>query len=610
MGDPTAATLDIAFSLFILFVYTQRKFNSWPQETHNLFDGRPSDYASGKRFLVTYLVYAASGLLAVTALCMVPQLTNIPPFSTIYKDLGIPVDERRLTAFVVLGIALLANARLDGWERSWREALHNLARIPREVEDSIRNIESNDLFMPTAADLSKLKATINQYVEEGENVSDADILAFWDNALENIEEEKARNSLSWRYLKCLALANIEMATCPASRATPNEAFQSQLGNYCLDIPVHGAKRARDFSRNLETMSRFYLGSICKCLVKRCHDECSRCSEFRLLGFDVRPGEQARPPYGLVALVCLTVILLVTMVSVFLLIQVINHFQDSGYGMEEFWTWSLGWVICLYASLFLGVVVRYSVGKRQEIGDLNAYIVCFVLATSASAVYFVVHSLLQGGSRPDTAGRVMLSMSFGVLCPFIYRAVEHIPADQRDYLRFAISQGLVLGIFSLFLQCGVALAFARVAEGVEKDFQWMQTYINANGQYLAALAVVGFAKGAALGMLLSYALQRAKHEFALASTRPRRRKHHMALTLSAPGNRADVTVTTRNVSNDGVQVQGNVALNPGERVRLHSPQFGELEGVVRWTSDRRSGGLRAGISLEHPCEEWHGVVARA
>lgn len=586
--------LDPIVALLIVVIYSIQQFNTWPQTEEKLISGSPSDYINSHRFIQYCLLYGLSVVIVVLALYGIPALTEIPMIKEILKQIGFDQESKTFTIFALAAIAIIKIPGIKNYEHEWRKKLHALARIPRDVDDLKRNIDLENRFNPT-----------KRYIELAEKQIKKAGMALqpefkaletgWLEYLKNYQTEKQNKTIHWQYLNTLILMVIAKETCNQKSLNSTDDFEKKLteiGSKLLSFHIHNYFAV---AQNLSDISDYYTECICKQVVKQHTRANERYLALENYGFTVSHQDFSEPKLGLALAYCIAGVSFVSVVSVALLqLVLLNSGSIPHFSAEQFATWSIGSFLSFSCAILVGAIIAAHMKVNKTLNMISGLIICLILSTLASALYFLIVQDLNARSVGNPVARVTLAFSFALLSPFVYRAITHSTLCGSDVIKFSVLQGFIAGLCLMLMQCLVSITF-----NIESfNYVSFATFISEQNHKMAFTAAIGFGKGFLLTTFISYLIQKTKQQQFFESLRANPRvSTEIPLRLCELND----TVLTKDISKKGIRLEANAQLKVGDEIHLESANTGAIHGLVKWTKRKAQGKILAGvyISDDHP-----------
>ena len=587
--DIIAIDIDPLVALLIIGFFSAHRFNTWPSPQNPALSGRPSDYINTGRFVVFYLLYAMSVGVLTLAFYGIPELLQIGLVRDALASVGIPPESRTLSIFSLIAIMVLNIPVVANNEKEWRRQLHNWARIPRDVDDLKKSLTRADRFMPTERHIELARLEIKKAGMSLQPQFKA-LETGWLAYLDGFQVEMGNNTVYWRFLRCLLLLIIARETCSTRILGGMSEAEQQvvlLGSRILSFDGEQRHAVVD---DLDAMADYFIECICKQVIKNYAKPEERVQALRNLGFGVSHQDCVQLRFGRTFAYCLVGVGFCSLLSVaaIRLVLLMNGKIES-FSVETFLTWSTGNFLSLCVALFVAAIIYTQMKHERAIDTISAVFVCLFVSTLASALYFIVVRDLGRNSVGNPLARIMLAMSFAALSPFVYRAITQTSFSGGEIRRFALLQGVVLGVAMMVLQYLVYVVFN--IERIQLDS--VSDYLGGSGGILVYMAIIGFAKGFFLGFYISYLIQKTKRAQLLKSLRVQPRATAEFSLRLIDGNNP---VLARDVSRNGLKIEAVSNFQPGERIELESAVTGKIEGLIKWTQHRSRGRVLAGIFL--------------
>jgi hypothetical protein len=179
------------------------------------------------------------------------------------------------------------------------------------------------------------------------------------------------------------------------------------------------------------------------------------------------------------------------------------------------------------------------------------------------------------------------MSFATLSPFVYRAIEQTKFSTENNFRtdkirrFAIVQGVMLGVIMMVFQCLVSVSFQHKFENLHS----LTNFLSIEKTKLAFLATIGFTKGFFLAAYTTYLIQITKRIYLISCLRAQpRAKEELPLPLSSE----NAPAWALDISKNGLRIETDSNIQAGDFIELESVATGKISGQVKWIN-RISGG---------------------
>ncbi|MBT3135185.1 PilZ domain-containing protein [Alteromonas sp. ALT199] len=583
--------LNMVATAVIVITFSIVRFNAWPRESLAGIKGKPSDFISVKRFLAFFSLYVLSVLLMILVLHGIPELANYPAISHLFSGLNMPENGDSYAFWALAVVCLVSVPPLKKYEEDWRNRLHMLARIPRDVMELRSRINSVDRFTPSAFYYRIAK---EQIAEAGKEFSPQFSLLEqrWLEYLENFEEEKRKGSIFWYFLNCVYMLTVAKQTCSYRILGSTESTERKLQDLGSLIITRDGQESSNYRKELKDIIEFLEVCICKSVVKKHENLTDRIQALESYGFKTNHDDCFRPKLASSFFVCGVYVAFVSVVSVLMIQQVLANSSPVPVTVERFFTWSLGSLLSFLLSIFAAAVVASFEGRRGNVNQAAAMLVCLVLSTLASAIYFIVVNELHVRSESNPIARTTLALSFGLLSPIVYRAIVTSTLDPSDLKRFAVVNGLTLGVALAFMQCAVSYTFNM---NTTAPYVSIMHFFTAQENKMAYMAAIGFMKGASLGLFISFFIQHTKRSQLLKSLRQFPRKEvEIPVRLSESGPPALVL----DISQAGMKITAQTLHNVGDKVKVEIFNGGTIDALVRWT--KRKSRRRFEVGLLVPC----------
>ena len=368
------------------------RFNKWPTEQSKLFTGKPADYIDAWRYRGYCFLYVLTFFVISAVIFSFPEFLRFLPGG----------DEAQLslsyTLCALIVVSALAQENISAYEEQWRKQLHDWARIPRYVEEISREIILGDNFMPTEVYLSALRKSLRR-----EDHS----LSRWLDLIPQIETEKANHSIDWYFLKCASLLLITQDTRSGPSADNLKAKATRIEELAYLIPLAdpNEKEFASYRAELEDMSRYFIESICKYLIKKYPRPDEQFSAFKNLGFMIRQHDTTEVSIRDAIIWCSLGVVFVSVASVIALQSILDaRSQIEFLTMERFIGWTLGNTGCFMIAIFVGLLVK-KISARNLKAGINVYLSAFFLSTLASFLFFQFASDLNTA----TSGKITIKI---------------------------------------------------------------------------------------------------------------------------------------------------------------------------------------------------------
>lgn len=584
------SALDIAISAFILLLVIGSRFNRWPTGQSALFTGKPSDYIDAMRYRGYCLIYVFTYFILTLALYSSPELLTLIPISEEFKNAVLENNSYIVCSVIV--IAALAQQKLSTYDEQWRQQLHQWARIPRAVEDIMQSISQSDNFMPP----ERYQQRIRQNLVRGEDGSlwGSPRNPYWLEIIENIEEEKRHRTINWYYIKCATLFMIVEDVCKGLSLDDMRLKENRLMELgrVIQLSDHNDKEVLAQKEELDKLSVHFLVNICKYLVKKYPKKEEQYTSFKNLGFVINHHDYTEVSIKDAVIWCLAVVLLVSGLSTFALIGVIDATIPINFmTMDRILSWATGSFVAFGVAIFVGMLMKKLPSRSGPPGTYTYLLTVFV-ATLASFIYFQIVSDLSQRSNDLPYARLILAMSFSTLSITVIKALDTTSHDHREVLLASLVHGVYFAVAMAVLQPLISIAFswedAREADSV-------YNYVINNDWKFMMLSLIGFFKGLLVAWGISYSIQEIQRKQLLAALRQSPRVEDLLISRLKAGN-GEYRINIRNLSTKGARIQCREQLSLGDHIQLESPVIGKIEGVVRWTQSKLWGSQVAGIAF--------------
>ncbi|MEW9798265.1 PilZ domain-containing protein [Alteromonas sp. CYL-A6] len=579
--------IDMIATAVIVITFSVIRFNAWPRHSPAGIRGKPFDFISAKRFVAFFAVYVLSVLMMILTLHGIPELTDHAYLKPIFEQWNLSAHGDSYAFWALTVVCIVSVPPLKKFEEDWRNRLHMLARIPRDVMELRNRIVAANRFTPSPFYYRIAK---EQIAEAGKEFSPQFSLLEqrWLEYLENFEEEKRKGSIFWYFLNCVCLLIVAKHTCPYRILGSTEDTERKLQDLGSLIIARNGKDSQEYRKDLDEITEYLEICICKSIVKKHENAVDRVRALENCGFNTTHEDYFKPKLTASFLQCAAGVALVSVVSVLMILQVLANITPVPVTLERFVTWTLGSFLSFTVAIMAAAMVASFKGRSGSINQAVAMLVCLVISTLASAIYFIVVNELHLRSESNPIARVTLALSFGMLSPVVYRAIVMNTLDQSEVKRFAVTQGMILGIVMAAMQCAVSYTFnMRTAE----PYTSVLHFFTAQENKMMYMAAIGFMKGAVLGTFISYLIQYTKRAQLLKSLRQYPRKEvEIPVRLSETGPPAVVL----DISQGGMKITAQTVHQIGDKVQVDIFNGGPIEALVRWTRKKSRGRLEMGL----------------
>jgi hypothetical protein len=571
--------LDIGLCLAILSVVVGSRFNKWPAEQSKLFDGKPADYIDTARYRGFCFLYILTFFIISAVLYSFPEFLRFVPG---WEDQQLRMS---YTMCALIVVSALAQQNISTYDEQWRRQLHEWARIPGHVEEVSREIMLSDSYLPTESYLSALRQDLQREDQS---------LSYWINVISDIETEKEHHSIDWCFLKCASLMLIIRDTNCGPSADHFAAKARRIEELARLVPLTGSdeKEFAAYKRELEDLSRYFIESICKYLIKKYPRADEQFSAFKNLGFSIRQHDSAEVSIRDAIIWCSLGVVFVSVCSVTALLMILDARSEIEFlTQDRFILWTLGNIECFMIAIFVGILVKKMSARKAKTG-MNVYVSAFFLATLASFIFFQFAQDLNTQSSRLPFARFMLAMSFSTLSIVVVRALSNISLDQRDVILSSLFHGLMLGLVMGVFQGLTSIAFSWGR--IETPSSLME-FLSRDDWKLPLVCLVGLFKGLFVGVGISFFIHNIQRKQLLASLRQNPRVERvMVMTCKREGEQ--FTVSTKDISKHGIKIQTRRRLNCGDKITIESQIFGSIEGVIKWSRNLFWGRQQAGVQF--------------
>jgi len=605
--DITFNLIDTLVAIIIIALYSAQRFNTWPAPSNHsgdiktVFSDQPSDYINIKRFLIFYLIYALSVCILMLVFYGIPELLQIHAVSTVLKSVGIPEDNRTFVIFSLIAIAVLKIPIIAENEIKWRRQLHQWARIPREVDDLKKVLMRADEFTPTEDYIKQARQNIKKRgLSLQPRFKQMEIA--WLEYLNDFQKEKENNTVYWKFLHCLILFIMAKEIC-------SSRILGSIKDTEEDIFSLGSKITSTIESNptdvkeLDTMSNHFVECICKQVVKIHPDSEERLRMLKNLGFGISHQDCVEPKYGQAFLLCSFGVAFASLFSVAAILQVLSRLDK-----DRLLTWTLGSFLSLCIAIFVAFIIYTQLKHKRAIDTISAQLVCLFVSTLASALYFIIVPELNARSTGNPLARIVLAMSFATLSPFVYRAIEQTKFSTENNFRtdkirrFAIAQGVMLGVIMMVFQCLVSVSFQLKPENPHA----LTNFLSIEKTKLAFLATIGFTKGFFLAAYTTYLIQITKRIYLISCLRAQpRAKEELPLPLSSE----NAPAWALDISKNGLRIETDSNIQAGDFIELESVATGKISGQVKWINRISGGKTVAGVFLSQNYPVLHNYLRK-
>lgn len=503
--DTPETYIDIIVSFLIIVAVTSARFNEWTQNSYLALSGKPSDYISGYRYRLHYLVYLFTAIVLISTFHSFPSLFIgiLSQFADIEKaaiqailESLQPLGQGSVIFATLLITALLNQSEFGKLDANFRGWLHQLARTPKEVKDYKKLIlNCDDCWQPSENEKKTFEKNHVNHETDGHK---------WRNILDRIDDHRENHSIGYRYYeaycllllaeqKCDELPNVELINIKKSLNTYRE----------LSSEDPKTKLTALQKENLDYILDQLIEIICKYVVKSYDFKPNQHEALKNLGFscnlDQIPIKQIPFPF----FSCILAIAVVSGYTVWFLQLVIikdvfehfpNIFGETSWHLELgiFMGWFISNLICFSIAFSTGLFIKKYWEMRHSELDSSAYLWAFLITLLASFSFVFLRT--EGG--PDAFNtRGAMALSYALFSPLVILMLSHNSVSNIQVLRKSNAFGLGFATLSAPAQALIYFSFIQTdpSRTLELD-------------KLIPVVGIGALKGYFTAFLISYIIQ--------------------------------------------------------------------------------------------------------
>lgn len=397
--------------------------------------------------------------------------------------------------------------------------------------------------------------------------------AYWEQVIDNWQDEREKSSLDWHFLKALYTLRI----CKQLRAAtlnPDDIdrHEKRLDDLARVLPKLDWKNedVQDYMEEVNKLFAYFVESLCKHVIRKNPSKNVQRDALQNLGFQPRfydVPEIRILGVTLNCLVCLSIVCVITIVGYLSILDLTGHQLRPGQNWLD-WNrvlkWSLGSVISYSMAIFIAVIIEKAITAEESQPRIPTYITTLIFSTLVSLTFFRVVN--PGRATLNWSAFFSLASSMGVIGIVVIRALTKPTCkDRKEVWVSSLSHAVLLGLFAALFQVLAAVSFRGI------DVITMKAMVIS--------AIYGFTKGSIVTLLVSYLIQQSiRRQLIMAQRKNPRVK--FKTRLSALIENKQIDITTRNISKGGLLIEPGRPLNKGQRIDLNFT-FGVIQAQVQW-----------------------------
>lgn len=589
--------LDVVASVVILLAIIAPRFNKWTRTNEKLFNGTPHEYIDDMRYCFYWSVYLFTYVVLVAVLYNFPELMPVSnttlESSTWYTSLSEIFGQHSIAISCLIITSVLNNSKATHYDELWRDYLHKWARIPRAVEEIKIAIIQGDGYSPASYYIELAKSELRR--ESEASPRGEQLLSYWLDLFDQWKVEKNNRTINWAYIRCMCLMLVARDLCGRYGSSELQRKDDRIRDIGKIIPFlsRGDIDAVDQQHELELLSKYFIECICKTIVKKYPAKQGQLKAFQNLGFDLKFHDTAEVHAGEAIMYCVIGVVLISGLSTAMITSILGR-------EENFMSWTMGSVVALTISIFVGLLIQKLNSRKESEARLPAYVLTLVVATIGALGY------MHFASGPSSSlGRMVLALSYSSLAVVVFRALEDIYFEMKYVYLASLISAFALGVAMGLLQVGVSLAFMFDRGVISLDTMYLGMIADDNWK-LAKLGLVGVFKGFFLGGMVTFLildLMRRKQLTALRRS-PRVKFNKI---VDVKNGEVSFRVNSKDLSKSGMLIRCGSELMEGEKVKVETPLFGVVKGIVRWVQPSIFGRSLAGIEFTDESNELNNYI---
>lgn len=588
--------MDFVIALLILLFFFGSKFNTWPEEKKELYSDKPSDYIDKVRYGSACLLYVFFYTLIAFAFYNTPELLTLLSSvlgASVEQLTAAALNHRSFMISAIVVVAAFSHRFFSKYDQELRDKLHAWALIPNYVQQLRQSIITANCYEPSAVYRQETRSEVKKLLE-GRDSQQVEM----DSAFQNLDAEKATDTLKWQFIKCLSLHLIVRKDCELVSRKAIEKHYARLKELAVLVSIKQEEETASLAglslkEELDRLSQSYIESICKQIVRNYTQKSRQYTVFHHYGFSIKQNDVVTTRLRDAVALCIVPIAAVAFLSSYSMLTIIDHRSPMDYFTnEKLFQWSSGGAVSMFLALIIAIVADYVFLKSSDKRPFN-YLVTFIVATLVSFVFFAFARDLSQAVQNLSPARLILVSSFASLTFVVLASLASTNCDKKSLKLSAIKYGVNYGLVLMIWQISISSAF----RWEETDMSSFSVFLMANEQKMLWVGLVGFLKGFFLGSIISFIVKSTVRKQLLQGMRenPRLEK---AIPMKLLKGSEQAMISTKNLSKNGVKIYSPVVMEIGEQVKLKSPdkEIGELEGVVRWIKRRTFGANIIGIEF--------------
>ncbi len=596
----------LCFGLFTLWILP--KFNDWPPEDKNKFNGKPRDYIHDSVFrpyaefyffiyvIIAFAVTQISKLRAAFTEINLESLFNDGIVTTLITTLlQLPMLFPYLLLLVVLANMIIPLSRTD---QRGRSALLKAARIPKEalslmeqIQQGLNNFDLKD---------NLLQNTFNGLENDGDG-------EFWQSIRTNDAQTNSKYACGQNLVKCFYLVELNRnLTSDYPYAEDINHWDRRLKEIASVLPnldeQKQASTIQSYNLELEEITKNLNEMLARSHIKIYADENERKSLLSKKGFPFKFVDckdlHLREP----ALWMMSSALIVCVLSVVIFLALFDGLAIKPPGDSKAWFeftrivgWSIGGSVSYIVAVMMGLFINEALVKQNGEKSIATYLFAFILATLGSLIFFSI------ARENFKAPHIWLAVNFGLLAIAVVASRGKNLTTRTQVRSTALLIALVYGLASGLLQIAIRVSFAAHHMNVSiLDVPFSELS-------LTSFFMFGFLRGLAIAFLVSCILLEFECRYNQHSRRTKPRVSFDDIIESKLGGQPH-TVMVKNLSENGalLRLSKGVKTAKGDHVQLDFP-FGEVHGQILDVQGRE---VRVGFKpIKTATETLHQYVQR-